>query len=102
MLRPWLNKQATPPSWSALLTSWADGDVAVRRAEATPDVRQDGEPVTRILLLLTDLEDDTWDVDHGRKLRAALGRKATELELPPVSLTLLAESDAEAAEAFGW
>jgi hypothetical protein len=81
-------------------TSYVDGDVAVLRADATPDIRQDGEPVTRVLLLLTDPEGATWDVDRVRKLRAALGRKATELELPPVSLTLLAESDAEAAEAF--
>jgi len=80
--------------------SYAVGDVSVRRAEATSDVRQDGDPVTRILLLLSDPEEETWDVDRVRELRVALGRKATELGLPPVSMTLVAESDAEAVDAF--
>lgn len=76
------------------------GDLAVRRAAITPDVRQDGEPVTRVLLLLTDPVTDTWDIDGIRELRVVLGREATNLGLPPVSLTLVAESDAEASDAF--
>ena len=80
--------------------SYAEGDLAVRRAEARPDVRQDGDPILRILLLVSDPRDDTWEVDLVSQLRAALGRKSTELGLPPVSLTLLAESDAEGVDAF--
>jgi hypothetical protein len=45
-----------------------------------------------VLLLLTDPSGDTWDVDHIRALRQTLGRKATDLELPPVTLTLVAEN----------
>jgi len=56
--------------------------------------------VTRVLLLLSDPPGDTWDVDRIRELRLALGRKATQLDLPPVTLTLVAESEAEAEEAF--
>jgi hypothetical protein len=80
--------------------TYADGRLAVERAEASLNVRQDGEPVTRVTLLLTDPEGDTWDVDKITVLRAALARKATELQLPPVTLTLVAASDVEATEAF--
>ncbi|MHB1539505.1 MAG: hypothetical protein ACYCUM_08485 [Solirubrobacteraceae bacterium] len=80
--------------------SYAEGDLLVRRAAVALDERQDGELVTRVLLLLTDPPDDTWEVDRIRELRSALGRKATELELPSVTLTLVAESEAEAKGAF--
>lgn len=80
--------------------SYSDGDLLVRRAAVAPDERQDGELATRVLLLLTDPAGDTWDVERVSKLREALGRKATELRLPPVSLTLVAESEAEAKEVF--
>jgi len=33
-------------------------------------------------------------------MRQALGRRATELGLPPVTLTLVAESEREAIDAF--
>jgi hypothetical protein len=52
------------------------------------------------MLLLSDPVDETWDVDRIRELRMTLGRKAVELGLPAVSLTLVAESDPEAVEAF--
>jgi len=81
-------------------SEYSDGQLAVRRAAVRSDTRQDGEPVTRILLVLSDPADDTWEVDHIRDLRVALGRRATELELPPVSLTLVAENEPEAIEAF--
>lgn len=64
------------------------------RAEASLDERRDGDAVCRVLLVVPDPIDDTWDVDQVRRLRFALGRKATELGLPGVSLTLLAESEA--------
>jgi len=80
--------------------SYSDDTFTVRKASVSLDEGQDGEAVTRVLLLLSDPRDDTWDVDRIRELRLALGRKATELGLPPVTLTLVAESEAEAAEAF--
>jgi len=80
--------------------AYRNDEVMVRRAEVTPDVRQDGEPVSRVMLLLSDPVDETWNVDRIRELRMTLGRKAVELGLPAVSLTLVAESDPEAVEAF--
>ncbi|MDQ6744713.1 MAG: hypothetical protein M3Z27_01630 [Actinomycetota bacterium] len=75
-------------------------DLTVHRAAAAIDERQDGEEVTRVILLVSDPEGETWDVQRVRELREALGRKATELGLPPVSLTLVPESEAELVEAF--
>lgn len=79
------------------LTSTA---LRVLRAVIALDERQDGEPVTRATLLVSDPNGATWDVEGVRELRQALGRKATELELPPVSLTLVPESEAELVETF--
>lgn len=81
-------------------TSYRDETFSVHKVSISLDEGQDGEPVTRVLLLLSDPAGDTWDVDRIRELRLALGRKATELGLPPVSLTLVAESEVEAEEAF--
>jgi hypothetical protein len=81
-------------------TSYQDETFSVHKVSVSVDEGQDGELVSRVLLLLSDPAGDTWDVDRIRELRLALGRKATELELPPVSLTLVAESEAEAEEAF--
>lgn len=80
--------------------SYADNDLLVRRVAISLDERQDGEPVTRVLLLLSDPLSDTWDVERVQKLRESLGRKATALELPRVTLTLVAEREAEETEAF--
>lgn len=81
-------------------TGYSDSELTVLKAAVSMDERQDGELVARVLLLLSDPAGDTWDVDHVRELRLALGRKATELGLPPVSLTLVAQREAEATEAF--
>lgn len=78
-----------------------EGDVAVKKAAALLNERQDGELVTRVILLLNDPHDDTWDVEQIRHLRQSLGRKATALELPPVSLTLVAESELKQLEDEG-
>ncbi len=80
--------------------SYANSELAIHDAVVALDERQDGEPVTRVQLLVSDPSDDTWDLDRVRDLRMTLGRKATELDLPPVSLTLIAESEIEAAETF--
>jgi len=76
------------------------GEIVVRRASAEPDIRQDGSPVTRMMLVLKDPDGDTWGVEPLRELRTVLGRKAVELGLSGVSLTLLDESGPEAAEQF--
>jgi len=99
-----LSGVSVPPAATAELehfaTEYRDDELGVRRAVATPDSRQDGEAVTRLLLVLNDPEGETWDIGRVRDLRMALGRKATELGFPPVSLTLVPASEPEAAEAF--
>jgi hypothetical protein len=82
-------------------TAYRDANLDVKRATAALDERRDGERVTRVALLLNEPADDTWDIDSVRELKQALGRKATELDLPPVSVTLVPESEAELVEAFG-
>lgn len=47
-------------------------------------------------LLLDEPGGDTWEADLLQELRTSLARRATELELPPVSLTLVPESEADA------
>lgn len=80
--------------------SYSDEALRIKKALVSLDENQEGEPVTRILLLLSDPKGDTWEVDHISELRRTLGRKATALELPPVTLTLVAESEREAIDAF--
>jgi hypothetical protein len=58
------------------------------------DERQDGEPVTRVVIGLDDPPEDTWEGAAVTDLRRALGTRATELELPAVSLTLVPSSEA--------
>lgn len=64
-------------------------------------MRQDGEPVIRMTLLLTDPPGDTWPLDEIRELRWAAGRKAAELGLPEVSISHIARSEPEAVDFFG-
>jgi hypothetical protein len=64
------------------------------------DETQDGDPVVRVLLLLTDPPADTWPVPVIRELRFGIKRKATELGLPPISLTLVAEREQEEQDTF--
>ena len=80
--------------------SYSDEALRIKKALVSLDENQEGEPVTRIVLLLADPKGDTWEVDHISELRRTLGRKATALELPPVTLTLVAESEREAIDAF--
>ncbi len=92
-----------PLTWelAQFATNYRDENLVVHRAAVAPGERQDGEPVTRVVLLLNEPTDETWDVDQVRELRTVLGRKATDLGLPAVSLTLVPESEAELIEAFG-
>lgn len=80
--------------------SYPDEALGIEKALVWLDENQENEPVTRILILLADPSGDTWEVDHISELRQALGRRATDLELPPVTLTLVAESEREAIDAF--
>lgn len=75
--------------------SYEDPELRVHRAAVALDERQDGEPVTRVVLLLDEPSAETWPPERVRELRHALGRKATELGLPSVSVTLVPESEAE-------
>ena len=74
----------------------------VHKATVALDARQDGEPVTRITLLVNDPSPgrETWDFDAVRELKRDLARKATELDLPSTSVTLVPDSEAELVEAF--
>jgi hypothetical protein len=93
-----MSEEAATAELERFARAYGDQELAVRQAAATPDIRQDGEPVIRVVLVVRDPQGDTWDINRVRELRLALGRKATELGLPPVSLTLVAESEPEAAE----
>jgi hypothetical protein len=75
----------------------------VHKASVALDERQDGEPVTRITLLVNDPSagEETWDFDAVRELKRELARKATELDLPSTSVTLVPDSEGELVEAFG-
>lgn len=77
-------------------TGWEDPGIGVRRASAALDERLNGEPVTRLMLLVTDPDGETWDLDTVLELNDALGRQATALGLPAVSVTLVPEAEAEA------
>lgn len=64
------------------------------------DERQDGEPVTRVLLLVNDPKGQTWDLNSVTELRRSLAVKATELGLPSTSTSLVPDSDASSFETF--
>jgi hypothetical protein len=75
---------------------WATTGLSVHEAKARLDENREGEPVMRVQLLLSDPDGVTWDFDRLQELRTALSRKATELGLPFVNLTLIAEREASA------
>jgi DNA-binding transcriptional ArsR family regulator len=71
--------------------------LGVRQIAIGFDERQDGEPVTRVLLLVEDPSGPTWDLPVVSELRRALARKAVELGLPAISISLVPVSDRDAA-----
>lgn len=75
-------------------------DLVVRDARVSLDERQDGESVTRVMLLLDDPLSDSWNVERVIELRREIGRRATDLGLPVVSVTLVPLSEADLVEAF--
>lgn len=74
--------------------------IKVHQVSLALDERQDGEPVTRVLLLVDDPAEQTWDLDSVTHLRLALARYATELGLPPVSVSLVPKSEADSVPIF--
>ena len=84
----------------AFARDYRNETIAVRQAVGAFDERLDGEPVTRLTLLLDDPDDDTWNLDGLRKLRSDVGRHGTSLQLPTVALTLVAKSEAAAVDAL--
>jgi hypothetical protein len=69
-------------------------------ARAYPDVRRDGEPVTRVVLVLDDPAGDTWDLAAVTELRRAMNRKAASLGLPAAVLSLIPSREAELIDAM--
>ncbi|HEU4905184.1 MAG TPA: hypothetical protein VFT19_03595 [Solirubrobacterales bacterium] len=76
--------------------------LAVHKAAVSLDERQDGEPVTRVTLLVNDPSPgkDTWDFTAVRELKRQLARRATALDLPSTSVTLVPDSQAKLVESF--
>lgn len=72
--------------------------VSIQQIKLALDERRDGEPVVRALLLVDSPRGPTWDLDAVSKLRESLSRKATELNLPAISVSLVPENDRDAAE----
>jgi DNA-binding transcriptional ArsR family regulator len=70
----------------------------VKQVRYRLEERLDGEPVTRLLLLVDDPRGPTWDLDAVSDLRKRLGKRATELGLPAVSISLVPESERDAAD----
>lgn len=85
---------------AAYAREYTSAGLSVRNASVAHGESQDGTPLTRVLLLLTDPTGDTWDLDEIDRLRDDLARRAAELQLPSVTITLVAESEPEATEAF--
>lgn len=73
-------------------------DLGIKQFRWRLDDRQDGEPVTRLLLLVDDPNGPTWDLAAVQELRERISRKAAELKLPAVSISLVPESDRDAAD----
>lgn len=79
---------------------YAAGGLRARGAHAYPDVRRDGEPVTRVLLVLDDPAGDTWDLAAVTELRRAMNRKAAALGLPAAVLSLIPSRETELIDAM--
>jgi hypothetical protein len=72
-------------------------ELPVKQVRLGVDKRQDGEAITRVLLLVDDPEGETWDLPVVSELREQLNRKASQLGLPAVSISLVPESDRDSA-----
>jgi hypothetical protein len=94
---PWDTPQdAAVAEFVEFAKGWSTTGLSVRKAKARLDENREGEPVMRVQLLLSDPDGSTWDMDLADELERALDRKATELGLPFVSYTLIAERESSA------
>jgi hypothetical protein len=73
-------------------------DLGIRQIRLRSEESQDGEPITRLLLLVDDPSGPTWELEAVSDLRDKLSRRATELGLPALSISLVPESDRDAAD----
>ena len=76
--------------------------IKVHRALVALDERQDGEPVTRSVLLVDNPRGNrsTWELDSVIGLRRTLAEHAAQLGLPPLSVSLVPEREASSVESF--
>ncbi len=72
----------------------------VHRSIVAFDEPRDGEAVARVLLLVDDPIEQTWELESVMELRSAAARKATEVGLPPISVSLVPESEADSVADF--
>ncbi len=63
--------------------------------DARPELSEtlDGEDLTRVFLLLSPPEGDTWDLDVVRMMRRVVQEEAQKLELPGTFVRFGAEGD---------
>jgi hypothetical protein len=73
-------------------------DLGVQQISYRLEEQLDGEPIARLLLLVDDPRGPTWDLTAVSGLREKLSKRATELGLPAVSISLVPESDRDAAD----
>lgn len=83
-------------------TDLAVEGLAVHKATASLDESQDGEPVTRVTLLVNDPQrgESTWNFEGVRELKRQISLKAIELDLPAASVTLIPDSEAGLVDSF--
>jgi len=95
--QPWdTPRDAAVAKFVAFAESWSASGLSVRQAKARLDENREGEPVMRVQLLMSDPDGDTWDLDPVIDMKRALRRKATELDLPFASFTMIAEREPSA------
>jgi hypothetical protein len=92
--------QATLESFRRYAASVEVPGLKAYKATVALGERLDGDLITRVTLLVDDPQGDTWEVSVVRELRKTLGRRATDLGLPPVSLTLVPKREAHMVEVF--
>lgn len=79
----------------------AENGVNVERARAAIDVSLDGEPITRLTILLDDPRNgETWPLAAITQLQHVLSADADQLDLPRVSTAFVAKSEAPYVDVF--
>jgi hypothetical protein len=95
--QPWNTEQdAALAKFVDFAESWSATGLSVRQVKARLDENREGEPVMRVQLLMSNPDGDTWDLDPVIEMKRALRRKATELDLPFASFTMIAQREPSA------